>query len=46
MAGDDFLQMLESLLDCDDEEPGGDVEPVDAEEAEEAEGPFVGGWTN
>ena len=33
MAGGDFLELLESLLDCDNEEPGDDVEPVDAEEA-------------
>ena len=31
MAGDDFLKLLESLLDCDGEEAGGDAEPVNAE---------------
>jgi hypothetical protein len=42
VAGDDFLKLLESLLDCDDEEPGDDVELVDAEEGlEYAEGTFV-----
>ena len=42
MAGGDFLKLLESLLDCDDEEPGDDVEPVDADEAlKEAEGTFI-----
>ena len=44
MAGDDddVLKLLESLLDWYDEEPGDDVEPVDAEEPlEEPEGTFV-----
>jgi hypothetical protein len=42
MAGDGFLKLLESLLDCDDEGPGDAMEPVGAEEAlEEAEGTFV-----
>jgi len=33
VAGDDFLKLMESLLDCDSEESGDDMEPVDAEEA-------------
>ena len=33
VAGDDFLKLMESLLDCDGEESGDDMEPADAEEA-------------
>ena len=33
VAGDDFLKLMESLLDCDGEESGDDMEPIDAEEA-------------
>ena len=33
VAGDDFLKPLESLLDCDSEEPGDDIEPTVPEKA-------------
>jgi len=33
VAGDDFLKLLESLLDCDSEGPGDDMEPMVPEKA-------------
>jgi len=33
VAGADFLKPLESLLDCDSEEPGDDMEPTVPEKA-------------
>jgi len=33
VAGDDFLKLLESLLDCDSEEPEDDMEPTVPEKA-------------